>query len=403
MIGVVYGTTGELIKLSPVLTRLKESGAPVLTLCTGQQVEQIPSLLEDFSLPQPDIWLGRGNGGHDLERTADIPRWLSGVVATFIRRRRQLRARWTSASAEPLLIIHGDTLTTVLGGAMGRALNVPVAHIEAGMRSGNWRDPFPEEVDRVIAGRLARIHFAPGARAVANLRSMKVRGEIVDTGSNTIHDAIQLVPPTTLDIQLPQEPFGLVSLHRFELLSEPAALRAIIEVLREASRVAPILFVDHPVTAAAIAAHDLASLFDERLRRTPRRRYFDFIALLRASTFLVTDSGGSQQECAHLGHPCLVHRAVTEHSDGLDGSVVLSRMDIDVVRRFLANPHACARSPARAGHAPTDVIVEHLERRGHLPRARGPRSVGRSPCVAPDPSNETQLDVSAGRIGHGVR
>lgn len=366
MIGVVYGTTGELIKLSPVLVKLRERQTPALTLCTAQQIEQIPTLLDDFDLPEPDLWLSRGNGGHDLERPMDLPPWLFDVVTAFTRRRRTLRARLTSTRTKPLLVVHGDTLTTVLGGVMGHALGIPVAHIEAGMRSGNWRNPFPEELDRRLAARLARTHFAPGAPAVANLCAMKVRGEIVDTGGNTISDAIELVPPGAPAIELPSEPFGLVSLHRFELLSKPGALRAIVELLRETSRSTPILFADHPVTAAAIAAHDLGSLFDDRMRRVPRQRYFRFIALLKASAFLVTDSGGSQQECAHLGHPCLVHRAVTEHPDGLDGPVVLSRMNLDVARRFLRNPQVYARSPAADSQHPTDVIIEHLERHAHL-------------------------------------
>jgi UDP-N-acetylglucosamine 2-epimerase (non-hydrolysing) len=98
----------------------------------------------------------------------------------------------------------------------------------------------------------------------------------------------------------------------------------------------------------------------------PRQPYFRFIALLRASAFLVTDSGGSQQECAQLGHPCLVHRALTEHSDGLDGSVVLSRMDLEVVRTFLKSPPAGSSSSTKDSRGPTDVIIEHLESRGHL-------------------------------------
>jgi UDP-N-acetylglucosamine 2-epimerase (non-hydrolysing) len=369
MIGVVYGTTGELIKLSPVLTRLEQRGAPALTLCTGQQVQQIPALLEDFGLLQPDIWLSRGNAGHDLERRTDLPPWLFAALSTFARRGREIGARLRASGTKPLLIVHGDTLTTVLGALMGRALRIPVAHVEAGMRSGNWRNPFPEELDRVIAAHLARAHFAPGAQAAANLRAMHARGAIVDTGGNTIRDAIELIPPGALVIELPGEPFGLASLHRFELLNSAEALRAIVELLRDASRSKPILFVDHPVTAAAIAAHDLGALFDERLRRIPRRRYFDFIALLKASAFLVTDSGGSQQECAHLGHPCLVHRALTEHSDGLDGPVVLSRMDLAIARAFLERPPASARPQAQDRRAPTDVIIDHLERCGHLATA----------------------------------
>jgi UDP-N-acetylglucosamine 2-epimerase (non-hydrolysing) len=372
MIVVVYGTTGELIKLSPVLSRLKAKGTPAMTLCTGQQVEQIPMLLEDFALPQPDLWLSRGNGGHDLNRLTDGLPWLAGIMTTFARRRREVRARLTSARAKPLLIVHGDTVTTVLGALMGRILRVPVAHVEGGMRSGDWRNPFPEELDRLIAARLARTHFAPGARAAANLRAMKVRGEIVDTRANTISDAIKLMPPAAIEVELPPEPFGLASLHRLELLMRPSALRGILGRLREASRVTPILFVDHPVTAAAIAAHDLDSMFDERFRRIPRQRYFSFIALLKASAFLLTDSGGSQQECAILGHPCLVHRKTIEQEDGLSESIVLSRMDLGVVSAFLRDPRAFARSPSEDEQAPTDIIIDHLERRGYLTSAPSP-------------------------------
>lgn len=368
MIAVVYGTTGELIKLAPMLVRLREGEVPVLTLCTGQQVEQIPALLDDLELPQPDVWLGRGHRGHDLERMRDIPVWLAQVGGAFARGSRALRARVVTGATKPLLVVHGDTLTTVLGALMGRSMCVPVAHIEAGMRSGDWRNPFPEELDRRAAARLARIHFAPGSHAVANLSAMKVRGDVVDTGGNTIRDALELVPAAaTPATGMPAEPFGLASLHRSELLSRPAALKEIVELLHETSRRVPILFIDHPVTVAAISKHRLDSLFDERLRRIPRQRYFGFIALLKASSFLVTDSGGSQEECAQLGHPCLVHRAVTERPDGLDGGpVVLSHMSLEVVREFLGNPSAYAGSPPQDAQRPTDAIVRYLEYGGYL-------------------------------------
>jgi UDP-N-acetylglucosamine 2-epimerase (non-hydrolysing) len=370
MIVVVYGTTGELIKLSPILVGLRDREAPTLTLCTGQQVEQIPRLLDDFELPQPDVWLSRGRKGHDLQRPTDLLPWGLGVAAAFARGHRMLRSRCVAAETRPLLVIHGDTITTVLGGMIGRVLDIPVAHVEAGMRSGDWRDPFPEEIDRVIAARLARTHFAPDARAAANLRAMRARGEIVDTGGNTIRDAIELVPPGALDVELPRDPFGLVSLHRFELLSKPGALRAILELLREASRTRPMLFIDHPVTAAAIATHGLGPLFDDRFRRVARQRYFGFIALLKASAFLVTDSGGSQEECAQLGHPCLIHRTVTERDDGLNGSVVLSLMDLDVARRFLEDPLRYATPPLAHQRRPTDRILDHFERHGYLASPR---------------------------------
>ncbi len=371
MIVTVYGTTGELIKLAPVLRRLQERRTEMLTLCTGQQIEQIPTLLHDFELPQPEVWLGHGSHGHDLEHRRNLPAWFTEVTTRFLGARRGLRRRLTESRERPLVLVHGDTMTTVLGALIGRSMRVPVAHIEAGMRSGDWRNPFPEELDRVATAHLARIHFAPGAHAARNLNDMRVRGEIVDTGGNTIRDALELVPAGAPGIELPSEAFGLASLHRSELLGSRTAFTGILEVLREASRRTPILFIDHPVTVAAIDRHRLGSLFDERLRRVPRQRYFRFVALLKASAFLVTDSGGSQQECAQLGHPCLVHRAVSEHPDGLDGVVVLSLMDLDVARAFLADPLSHARPPEGDRQSPTEVIIDHLTSHGFIPTAGG--------------------------------
>jgi UDP-N-acetylglucosamine 2-epimerase (non-hydrolysing) len=194
-----------------------------------------------------------------------------------------------------------------------------------------------------------------------------VRGDVVDTHGNTIRDALDLVPDVPAGLEIPEEPFGIASLHRFELLGSKVELTAVIEQLREASQRWPILFIDHPVTVAAVRSWGLEHLFDDRLVRVPRQRYFPFISLLKASSFLVTDSGGSQEECAHLGHPCLVHRAATERQDGLDGGpVVLSGMDQDVLRRFLDDPLAHRRVPVSDRISPTQLIVADLVARGHL-------------------------------------
>jgi UDP-N-acetylglucosamine 2-epimerase (non-hydrolysing) len=270
------------------------------------------------------------------------------------------------------VVVHGDTFTTVMGALIGRLVRSPVAHLEGGLRSGDWRNPFPEELNRRITSRIATIHLAPGPWAAGNLRRASlVRGRIVDTGGNTIRDSLEMAGRAEPEVEVPDEPFGLVSLHRFELLNDRAGLRAILELLRDASRRIPLLFVDHPVTRGAIDEHGLGGVFDDRFRRIPRQRYFPFLALLRRSTFLVTDSGGSQEECAQLGHPCLVHRAVTERRDGLEpgGPVVLSGLSLDPVRAFLDGPWT--PSPAPGGDvSPTAVILDDLERHGFVRPAR---------------------------------
>jgi len=373
VIAVVFGTTGELIKLAPLLRELEARGQRALVLCTAQQVQQIPAFLADLELPEPDLWLARGHHGRDLERKQEVAGWGAAIAASLAREGRRLARRLRADGRPPVVLVHGDTMTTVLGALVGRVLRARVGHVEAGLRSGDWRDPFPEELNRRAAARLADLHFAPGAAAVANLRRERVRGAIVDTRENTIADALALAGAAPVGVPVPDEPFGLVSLHRFELIERPERFAEVLEVLREHSRRQPLLFIYHSVTAKAIEAAGLGRFFDARFRRVPRQRYTPFIALLKASRFLVTDSGGSQEECALLGHPCLVHRARTERDEGLrGGSVILSGMDTAVLRAFLADPERLRTFPPAPAVRPTERILAELERIGALAPAPAP-------------------------------
>ena len=127
----------------------------------------------------------------------------------------------------------------------------------------------------------------------------------------------------------------------------------------------PLLFIDHPVTIAALERLDLTRHFDERVfRRIPRLRFFDFVRVERRSAFVVTDSGGSQEECYYLDLPCLVHRVKTERREGLGENAVLSGMSSDVLRDFLKDPSRFRRASSLSPASPSDVIVADLERRG---------------------------------------
>jgi UDP-N-acetylglucosamine 2-epimerase (non-hydrolysing) len=363
---VVFGTTGELIKLAPVLLRLERRGHPYVLATTGQQVQQIPSFLEQFGLRQPDVWLARGAGGRDLRVNGDIPGWFARVTRSWLRERRRIRQTLRNGAGRPLVLIHGDTMTTVLGSMMGRSLRVPVAHIEGGLRSYDLRHPFPEELNRKVATALSRIHYAPGAWAASNLR----RGDVVDTGSNTIRDSLELVSAEAPTVPLPDGMFGIVSLHRFELLNSRRLLTQTIEVLAEAARSTPLLFIDHPVTVAALERFDLMGHFDDvAFRRIPRLRFFDFVRVERRSSFVVTDSGGSQEECYYLDLPCLVHRVKTERREGLGENAALSGMSPDVLRDFLSNPSRFRRTTELSPTSPAELIVDDLERRGFASEA----------------------------------
>jgi UDP-N-acetylglucosamine 2-epimerase (non-hydrolysing) len=357
---VVFGTTGELIKLAPVLLLLEQRGHRYVLATTGQQVEQIPSFLDQFGLQQPDLWLGRGAHGRDLRVNRDIPGWLGTVTGSYVRHRGSLRRSLRNGPGRALVLVHGDTMTTVLGALLGRSLRVSVAHIEGGLRSYDLRHPFPEELNRRLASRLSRIDYAPGAWAAGNLR-----GDVVDTGTNTIRDSLELVPAGNPSFAVPDGPFGIVSLHRFELLNNRRLLRDTLEALAEAAQRTPMFFIDHSVTVAAVERFGFESYFDStRCRRVARLLFFDFVRAVRLCSFLVTDSGGTQEESYYLDRPCLVHRVRTERREGLGETAVLSGMSIDVLRDFLGEPGRYGRRTTFPSTSPSRVIVDDLERRG---------------------------------------
>lgn len=254
-------------------------------------------------------------------------------------------------------------MTTVLGALIGRSLGAVVGHVEAGLRSGDWRNPFPEELDRRLVARIAQLHYAPGETEVRNLA--RSRGTVVLTRGNTVRDSLRLVP-ADLDPGVPDLPgtFGLVSLHRLELLQD-ARFAETLRALAQSAADTPLVMVYDPVTDEQIERQGLGNLFDAHLfRRIPKLPYFQFVSLLKRATFVVTDSGGLQEECADLGMPCLVHRVKTERSDGLGTNARLSGMDVSELVRFLSEPRDLSRRTPAPFESPSDVIVADLFARG---------------------------------------
>jgi UDP-N-acetylglucosamine 2-epimerase (non-hydrolysing) len=327
----VFGTTGELIKIFPLITRLESEGLPLELWCTAQQVEELPAAIESLQIQTTTTWLTNGVKGHSLHTKVDVIKWLSMVSLALVKRRKEIRA----TTRRGAVFVHGDTMTTAIGAFFGRLFRGKVIHIEAGMRSGDWRNPFPEELSRRLVARLSDLNYAPGATAVSNLAN--ARGRTVNTHVNTICDALKIAMNT--DKGVAQSTFGLVSIHRSELYENQYEFTRFLECLTDHGKDHQLVFINHPVTAKRITDLNLDRLFDGTLiSRIDKQQYFDFINLLGRAQYVVTDSGGLQQECEITGHPCLVHRAVTESVDIARKNIVLSRLSLDVLRDFLHDP-----------------------------------------------------------------
>lgn len=359
MIVFIYGTTAEAIKLAPVMRRLDARGVPYQQWVTFQHTEALRTAMPQLGLRAPDRVIADGWRGKPLKKPIQMVGWMTTVGLWTLKNLGSLRR----APRPSIVLVHGDTMTTVLGTFIGRLAGLPVAHVEAGLRSGDWRHPFPEELDRRIVGRLAEVHYAPTEQTAANLAG---RRNVIVTQGNTVKDAVRdsaakrAIEPRG---DAADEAYGLVLLHRFEFISNLTLVRDTLQTLNDHSPVALQVVVDSYSRDAIESV--IGELGLDRLTTAPKLEHAAFVERLQNAQLVVTDSGGVQEESAVFGIPTLIHRMATERNEGLGTSALLSRWDQDVVRRFLqeADTHRAANDQVAA--SPSDIIVEDLLSRGY--------------------------------------
>ena len=361
MIVFIVGTTAELIKIAPVYHELVGRGRTPEIWYTGQHVQELAGVLGDLELPEPAVWLVPRESATNLARTAQVPGWVARLARTTLPRRAELRRRLRADGRTPVVMVHGDTFTTFIGAMIGRMLGAKVGHVEAGMRSGHLLHPLPEEINRKLTSGLAHLHFAPSEVEVKNLAG---RRGVVCTGGNTVIDAVRQVLDRGLGdavADLPQG-YGISTLHRFELVRDRQAYTAALTALKEASARMPIVYFAGESEKARLVEYDLLGLFDEQFLIRDKLRYVEFLPVLSGARFVVTDSGGVQQECAHLGIPCAIHRLKTESHQGLGENVILTGMDIARLGTFLQDVDSYRRTDLDDSAHPSRVVVDAIER-----------------------------------------
>jgi UDP-N-acetylglucosamine 2-epimerase (non-hydrolysing) len=355
MIVFVYGTSAEAIKIAPLARRLNDLGVEYEQWLTLQHGRALVDVSKRLGFRGSVIELPNGNRGESLKNIGSAVKWLFAVMVWFLTHRRTLAKRLSKRS---LIIVHGDTMTTVVGTAFAKLLGLSSAHVEAGLRSGDWRNPFPEELDRIAAGKLATIHYAPTEEAVSNLRD---RENVVFTFGNTVIDAIHDSP---IKFTNSAGEYGVCLLHRFELLSNLELVRETIECIAKNAKFPVRLFLDQ------FSSNTLNQFLIDDVRKTVRGEfklpYAEFIDVLRGASFVITDSGGIQAECAQLGIPTLIHRNATEQWEGIGENLRLSHLDLGAVQEFMGNYAGMRRKPKPLSISPTQVIIDDLRTRGYL-------------------------------------
>jgi UDP-N-acetylglucosamine 2-epimerase (non-hydrolysing) len=361
---LVVGTRPEGIKLAPVheALRARSDEVEVRLALTGQHTDLLDQVMGVFDM-HADWDLGIMKEGQDLYDVAHG--CLSGL--------RQLVAGY----APDMLLVQGDTASVFFGALVGFFERVSVGHVEAGLRSGDKRRPYPEEVLRRMTGVVADVHFAPTPRAREHLRAENVPAASVHVTGNTVVDALQRIA------QVPHVPRNaelaaalasgrrlvLVTAHRRESFGAP--LREAFTALREIADRHPdvvLLYPVHPNPNVRGPAEQVLG-GHSRIRLTTPLDYFDLLHALRHSTLAITDSGGIQEEAPSFGTPVLVLRDVTERPEAVEAGLarlVGTRRDV-VVEAATAilsrNGKPAGANPygdGRAGERIADIVIHRL-------------------------------------------
>lgn len=354
MIFVILGTKAQLVKMAPVMKRMQDRGIPYRFVHTGQHRETMTEMYSDFGIKGPDVTL---YNGPDIVSVRQVVVWFIRLFVKSQIQRKEIFSYWEKG----IVLVHGDTLSTLLGAIIGRTAGLTVGHIESGLRSFNFFHPFPEEIIRVFVFKLCHILYCPGQWAVDNVSKLKKK--IVNTRFNTLLDTVHLscVRKNRHD-HVPRYPFSIVSLHRCENIFNKEHFVYIVEIIERIAKEQHLIFILHPPTIKQLKKYGLFERVQSNphIECVPRFHHSDFLTLLQSAEFVITDGGSLQEETSYLGVPCLLFRKATERQEGLFENVVLSFFQEDVIFDFISSYKKFRRSAHNFGMSPSAIIVDSV-------------------------------------------
>ena len=287
------------MKVAPIIAALRDrNGVRQILVHTGQHYDARMSdvFFRDLGMPNPDIHLGVGSGTH-AQQTARV---MTEIEPTLLGER------------PDMVVVAGDVNSTLAVALTASKLQIPVAHVEAGLRSRDWT--MPEEVNRVLTDRLSDLLFTPSRDGDENLVKEGIDPARIHFVGNVMIDSLRAALPRAGEsriherLEVRRGGYALATLHRPANVDAPEALRPLLEALAEVARDIPVLFPIHPRTRSRLPADFRA----EGLKLVEPLGYLDFLALLADARLVMTDSGGIQEETTALGVPCLTLRENTE-------------------------------------------------------------------------------------------
>jgi len=333
MIHVIIGTKAQLIKMAPILKIMKQQNIDYNYISTGQHQATIENILLNFEIKSPDYVL---YSGKDITSILKMLLWSIKILFSTLMNKKAI----FRGDQKGIVLVHGDTFSTLLGAIMGKITGLKVAHIESGLRSFNLFHPFPEELTRLLVFRLADYMFCPDQLALENVKSYK--SIHINTQANTLYDSLHFALPEINQIKnitIPHQKFAIVTLHRFENIYNQEAITRIVDLVEKISQHYYLLFILHKPTEINLKKFNVYERLENNpnIEFRPRYDYFQFIKLVLAAHFVVSDGGSNQEECYYLGKPILLLRKATERQEGLNENCVLSEYNEAKMYNFLNN------------------------------------------------------------------
>ena len=322
---IVFGTRPEIIKLAPVIEALERN--EYVLIHTGQHYdyEMDRIFFEELGLPEPDYNLHVGSGTHAVQ----TGKAMMGVEKIVMREK------------PDVTVVHGDTNAALSGALASAKVQVPVAHVEAGLRSNNRR--MPEEINRVVVDHVSEILFTSTELARKNLLREGIPEERIYVVGNTVVDAVLRHSKTAdarskilKDLGIEGEEYAVVTAHRAENVDTKENLEKLVEIIL--SIPITVVYPMHPRTEKMLKLHGLWDRLQsaENVVITKPLGYFDFLKLLKHARFVMTDSGGVQEEAVTLKVPCITLRNSTERPETLEtGYNVLVGLDVDRAKKMV--------------------------------------------------------------------
>lgn len=361
---IVAGARPNFMKVAPIIHEVRKralDGTPGLhyrLVHTGQHYDKAMSSIffEDLGIPAPDINLGVGSGSHAVQT--------ANVMAAFEPVCEQDRPDW--------VVVVGDVNSTLACTLVCAKLGIKVAHVEAGLRS--FDRSMPEEINRIVTDALADLLLTPSIDGDANLQREGVPAAKIRFVGNVMIDALVAnlaqahASPLPARLQLEPRGFVYVTLHRPSNVDDEPSLRQIMAALNAMAQRVPVVFPVHPRTRAMLARFEIAPADAAAIRLIEPIGYHDSLWMTENARFVLTDSGGIQEESTYLGTPCLTLRPNTERPVTIEvGTNRLTRLDRlqQDVAELLEARHSRGRIPTFwDGHTAeriVDALLQHAE------------------------------------------